>query len=296
MTRLNYKVETVTVTFAQKQALKMLATSVGAPANPVDVPACLRILRDAGRAAGGDAPLPLPPSTADLEVLLGKFGAEQQVAVADQVPSLVAQWETWQATAKTAAVRLLEWHEARSLLRHSEVLPTYGAGQAALDAIETQRSLLADPNPLTAILARLRSDLRAGIQAAHDHAAAAREAAVDKLKATPQWVDLPESESVGFLNQNGLAEPELPDVADDTHLIDSLERRSLSARNDQADAFAGKAGPAIIRLIEQVTPKAIVVHPKPGLIVTEQEADEYLAALRITIVDALVDGNPVSIY
>jgi len=296
MTRLNYKVETVTVTFAQKQALKMLATNVGAPANPVDVPACLRILRDAGRAAGGEAPLPQASPTTELDILLGKFGAEQHVAVADQVPNLIAQWDTWQATTKTAKLRLLEWHEARSLLRHSEILPTHGERQAALNAIETQRSLLAEPNPMTPILATLRSDLRAGIHAAHDRAAAAREAAVDKLKATPQWVDLPESESVVFLNQNGLAEPELPDVADDTHLIDSLERRSLSARNDQADAFAGKAGPAIIRLIEQVTPKAIVVHPKPGLIVTEQEADEYLAALRITIVDALVDGNPVSIY
>ena len=130
---------------------------------------------------------------------------------------------------------------------------------------------------------------------AHAAAEAAHRAAVDKVLETPQWAQLPESEGAAFLEFNGLAAPAAPDISDDTQLLDALERRTLSARRDQAAAFAGKAGPAVDKLIERVTPKATVIHPKPGLITTEQEADVYLSALRASVMEALADGHPVSI-
>lgn len=295
MTKLNYKVETVTVSFAQKQALKQLAAKLDLPVNPVDVPQCLRALREAAQAAGGDAPLAAPPSTADLEVLLGKFGAEQQVAVADQVGVLIERWETWKAVSARKAVRLAEWVEAQNLLRHSRTLSTHDAHKAALDAIEEQRSLLDEPSPVPPILAALRADLRAALEDADARVAAARQAAVDRVMETPQWEQLPETERDPFLADNGLAVPDVADIGDDTLLLETLERRSLSARDDHVAAFAGKAGPAIDRLIERVTPKATVVHPKPGLITTKDEAEAYLSDLRATIEQALADGNPVSI-
>lgn len=295
MTRLTYKVETVTPTFKQKQALKQLANKLGVAGNPVDVPACLKVLRDAARSAGGEAPLPKAPSTAELDILFGKFGAEQQVAVADQVPGLLEQWEAWRATAKSASARLSAWDEACDLLQHARDLPTHGQRKAALDAVEAQRLLLTDPNPVTPILVALRADLRAALQQAHEAAAAAYQAAVDKVVATPQWAQLPESERQMFLEHNGLTKPAEPDIAEDTQLLDTLNRQTLSARRDQAAAFAGKAGPAIDKLIERVTPKARLVHPKPALITSEQEADAYLTALRATIIEGLGEGHPVSI-
>lgn len=295
MTKLNYKVETVTVSFSQKQALKMLSNKLSLPVNPVDVPACLTTLRDAALAAGGEAPLPQVPSTADLDILLGKFGAEQQVDVAEQVPILLAQLDTWRATKRLADTRLPEWQEARELLRHARSLPTHGERLAALEAIKDQRSLLADPNPLSPILAALRADLRIAIQNAHDEAAAARNAAAGRLEATPQWTQLPESERSAFLEQNGLAAPETPTIADDTRLLAALDGRTLAARRDQAAAFAGKAEPAVERLIARVTPQAKVIHAKPGLITTDQEAEVYLSDLRAAIIEALADGHSVSI-
>lgn len=295
MTKLSYRVETVTLTFAQRQALKMLATKLGLPANPVDVPACLNELRSAARGAGGDAPLPLAPSTADLDILLGKFGVEQQAAVADQASDLIARAEAWRAAAKTAAARLSEWKEAHDLLHHARGLASYRAHKEDLDAIEEQRSLLSDPDPMPPVLASLRADLRAEVQRAHDRAAAAWQAAVEKIETTPQWSQLPESERAQFLEQNGLAAPEAPDVADDSHLLESLERRPLSARQDQADAFAGRAGSAVDRLIELVMPEAQVIHPSAALITNSQEAEAFLAGLRSDIIEALEGGRTVSI-
>lgn len=295
MTKLNYKVETVTVSFAQKQALKQLASTLGLSTNPVDVSECLRGLCDAARAAGGDAPLPVSPSTADLEVLLGKFGAEQQVEVADHVDEFIERWATWTAARELAESRRREWGEAQSLLRHARDLQTFGTHKEALDTIEAQRSLLSDPDPLPPILAALRSELRAALDDAADRAAIARDEAVERIKKTPQWDQLPEAERQQFLLEQGLASPESPDVGDDTLLIAALDNRSLTARADQSAAFAGKAESAIEKLIKHVTPKAVVVHPKPGLIASEAEAEAYLETLRATIKEALAGGNPVSI-
>jgi hypothetical protein len=69
----------------------------------------------------------------------------------------------------------------------------------------------------------------------------------------------------------------------------------LSARGDQAAAFAGKAGPAVDKLIQRMTPEAKVIRPQSGLIATEHEADIYLSGLRKRILEALADGHPVSI-
>ena len=295
MTKLNYKVETVTVSFAQKQMLKQLASTLGLPTNPVDVAECLRTLREAARAAGGDAPLPAAPSTTDLDVLLGKFGAEQQVKVADQVDALIERWAAWSAVRELANSRRLEWDEAQSLLRHARYLQSFENHKKALDAIESQRSLLTDPDPLTPVLAALRSELRAAIDDADNRAASARDEAIGRIKETPQWDQLPEAEREQFILGQGLAEPDSPDVADDTLLIAALDHRSLAARADQAAAFAGRAESAIEKLIDCVTPKAVVVHPKPGLIASQEEADEYVATLRATILEALAGGNPVSI-
>jgi hypothetical protein len=295
MTKLNYKVESVTVSFAQKQLLKQLAVKLGVQSNPVDLPSCIRALREAAAVAGGQAPLPPPPSAADLDILLGKFGAEQQVEVAAQVPELLERWDAWTKTADLIATRVPDWTEAGNLLRHAKGLPNYDAYQGALDAIAAQRSLLTEPNPVTPILAALRADLRVAIEVANKQAIAAHKDAVDKVKATPQWSQLPESESDQFLNLVGLSAPASVDVTDDTRLLEALERISLSARGDQAAAFAGKAGPAVDKLIQRMTPEAKVIRPQSGLILTEHEADIYLDVLRKRILEALSDGHPVSI-
>ncbi|MFZ8941698.1 MAG: 30S ribosomal protein S2, partial [Gemmobacter sp.] len=77
------------------QRLKQLANTLGVASNPVDVPGCLVELTRAASAAGGRAPLPLPPDPASIAVLQGKTGGEQQAAVADAVDDLLGSYRTW---------------------------------------------------------------------------------------------------------------------------------------------------------------------------------------------------------
>ncbi len=295
MTKLNYVAVTKKLTINQKLALKQLAMKLGESSNPPDVPACLSALTQAAASAGGSAPLPAPPTTTDLEILSGKFGVEQQIAVADQSTTLISMWEAWKATAKLSTTRMAQWDEAQGLLRHVRDLPSRDTHKAALDAIHAQRALLTDPNPLPPILDGLRADLRAAVQHAYEEAAKAQQQAVMDVAALPQWQQIPEAERQEFLAQHGLAEPETPDLVDDAGLAAALDKRTLSARRDQAAAYAGKADAAAAAVIKKVTPQSTAVPAGPALISSPTEADAYLAGLRARILEVLDSGHPVSI-
>ena len=89
MTRLQYRVEQVTLTFAQRQKLKAAGQCGGSEQNPVDVAGCLGVLLSVAAAAGGVPPLPASPDTTEIIQLESKIGAERDAAVANSVDDLI---------------------------------------------------------------------------------------------------------------------------------------------------------------------------------------------------------------
>lgn len=295
MAKLNYQGESIVLTFAQRQALKKLASKLELPMNPVDVASCITTLKNIAGAAGGPSPAPLPPPTADLDILRAKFGVERQAAVADQVDDLLSRKAEWESAANVTAARMVRWQEAQRLVYYARSLPGHAELESALSAIDAQRSLLTEPDPVTPIVATLRDHLRTAMQAAHDEAAHAHRAALDEVEAQPQWTQLSDEERAALLNECEFAEPTPPEIDDDTKLLDSLDRRSLRARREQAAAFAGRAKVVIQKLVEAVTPEALSVRPPPALLASVTEADAYLSALRSAIMSGIDAGRSVSI-
>jgi hypothetical protein len=285
-------VEQITLTFQQRQKLKQLANTLGVSSNPVDVPACLAALVKAASQAGGPAPLSPPPDTAWIATLQGKIGTERDAAVADMVDTSLASHQSWKAIAAKAEGRLQEWVEAIRLVEHVRTLPTYGHRRAVLDAIEEQRSLLVDPNPLADLTSEVKADLRSAAKAAYEKAVEAQAEELRSLEAVPQWNELPIEDRGPFLEQHGMNAPEPPELTNDTVLLNELDRRPLSARAEMAPAYAGKGMVARRDLVERFTPQATPVKPPPALIRSKTDVDEYLSKLRSTILAA---GYPVSI-
>lgn len=204
MTRLQYRVEQVTLTFAQRQKLKQLANAVGLSQNPVDVAGCLGVLLSVAAAAGGVPPLPASPDTTEIIQLESKIGAERDAAVANSVDDLITSLQAWKAQTAKAASRLAEWDEVSRLVQHARTLPSHSQFRAVLDAIAEQRSLLDDPNPLMDVSAAVKADLRAAAQLAHQQAVEAQAQELELLKAAPFWDQLPEGDRDSFLAQHGL--------------------------------------------------------------------------------------------
>lgn len=291
-----YKVETIVVSLPQRQKLKKLAITLGLPYDPrVDVNHCLHTLRDEAAKAGGTAPLPPAPDVPELEVLLGKFAAEQDVAVADKVDDLLGGLATWRTIAGRIPLRLDEWSEAQTLMKHAAGLPGTDEHRATLQAIEDQRSLLSDPDPVPPVLASLRSALRTAVQELHERIAAARESAIAQVADVPQWASMSADEQKSFLASTGLDSVEAADISTDSQLLATLDRQSLAARADAVPALAGKAQAAVKALLIRFAPQAQYLKAPAAVITTAAEADDYLARLRSAISEHLAAGHPVNL-
>ncbi len=292
VTRLQYRVEQVTLTFAQRQKLKQLATALNLPRDPVDVSACLNAVLDAAAAAGGAPPLPAPPDTTNINQLQSKIGVERDAAVADSVDHLIASLQSWRSNEAKAADRLVDWEETRRLVEHASSLPSYAQMRAVLDAILEQRSLLADPSPLTDVTAAVKADLRAAAQVAHQEALAAQAAALELVEAAPSWNQLPEGERDSFLERHGLTSPTAPDLGNDTMLLKQLDQQPLAARGEMVPAFAGKGAAARRDLVDRFTPNANAIRLPAALLTSAGDLEEYVKRVKAAVAAA---GYPVSI-
>jgi hypothetical protein len=162
--------EGVTVTTSQRVGIRGLCQQVGLPCKAGEealaAPELLKRLADLAAEAGGSPPLPAPPNSDHLGHLRALGGNEQLVEVYNQREGLLADYRQWSEARGKREQRLPAWRHLQELLRHADGLPVVGELQPQLAAIESQRSLLSDPDPLAPLTTRLLDALRAALQGA----------------------------------------------------------------------------------------------------------------------------------
>lgn len=295
MGKLEFRVESVALTFQQRQQLKLLANKVGVSAAPPDVPASLDALAAAASAAGGPAPAPASPDTARIAQLKGKVGVERDAAVADAVSELVALYETWQAQAQKKEVRLREWEEASRLVTYAAALPAHSHLESQLNAIREQRALLDDPNPLNDVLSGARSALRDRIRELHEQAQSAVDAEAQKLARVAHWDELDSAGQAELKQKHRLTPPAEPSVASDSALLEHLAQHPLALMEQAVPAAAGAGAAAREELVHRFAPKAIPLALPAEIIETREQADAYVERVRTLINGQLDAGRTVSI-
>ena len=87
------------------------------------------------------------------------------MAVYQQRDELSRQFKEWSAAREKIAQRQPGWERLRRLLRHTGSLPIAAAAADQARAIEQQRLLLTDPDPVQPLHDQLASALRAALQA-----------------------------------------------------------------------------------------------------------------------------------
>ncbi len=297
---LDFKSEGVVVTARQKLDLRGLCAELGLPGVsneelPTAVPKLLDMLDQLAAAAGGNAPLPERPSTTHIAELKSLAGNEQLVGVHNERERLKQDHAQWSATKARVAERVPRWDRLQALLRHGGTLPEYQevANQAA--SIESERTLLADPDPLTPLALKLAGSLRAALLGARQRMADTQAALQGQLEATAEWQQLAPEVRERILHDAGIAAVEEVSFVDDDALLRAVARTSLADWQNRTDALPSKFDRARQEAIRELEPKVVAVQPKHAIVRTAAEADTYLSELRAEIVGHLDAGNPVSL-
>ncbi len=289
-----FRVETIKLTKVQLIELRGLFKKVGLNTSPnqesVDTPKFLDRLSKLAEEAGGDAPLPKRPATTHLSELANRVGNDQLKAIHEQKVRLEQEIADWKRQAGTIAQRQPRWEQLTALLDHAVDLPVATVVQPEVAAIEQNRGLLADPDPVPTLVEKLAAALREAINQAHDACVASHENGLSNLDASPTWQKLTPDQRYELLSTYNVRQVPTIAVGTTNEILNTLRQTKLSELRALSDALPTRFGKALNAAAKLLEPKAQPVTLPSGTIKDEGDLKAWLTAAEEQIRERLKDG------
>ena len=245
------------------------------------------------RNAGGKPPLPEAPDTLVVEQLLGYRGNEllrEFHAIRDEI--LTAHLE-WAKRGTEGALRLPQWERLQRLLDHFEPHEDHQTVSTDVSAILENRQLLTDPDPIPPIRDKVADQLRKSLKEAQQRLVTEIKKARKVASESDDWKEAGDEKAEEALATAGLALPEAQKVLSTEELLRALDRNPLADWEDRISAVPAKLAAARAKLAELAAPKmeTVRVNLPSATIRTEEEIDEYVAAVRKQLKKEFGDGK-----
>jgi hypothetical protein len=231
LTQAHFQRESVNITPPQLIKIRSLFSTVGVPCQPKDelhkMPTLLAKLREQAAKAGGSAPAPVAPKQSSIEAIDAQTGNAQLLELFTRYDELVALSKAWTKTADDIAKRLPVWHQMNDLLRHAKALGPYTALKAEVDAIQAQRSLLAEPDSVRPLLDKVVNLLRQSLNAklmAFEQTFQQQQA---QLQTDADWNKVSDAQRADLIDKHHLTAPVALQVGTAEQLQDAMDECDL---------------------------------------------------------------------
>ena len=276
---------------------RSLFSSVGVPCQPREepakVPALLARLRDLAGKAGGAAPAPASPALSAIEAVEAQTGNAQLLEIYKRADDLSALATLWTQTAADIAKRLPVWRSLTDLLKHAKTLGPYAALKAEADAIESQRSLLAEPDPVRPLLDKVVDLLRLALNAKLD---ACKTAFVDQqaqLEKDADWNKLTDGQRTELRDKHHLAPVAPVPVGSPDQQQDALDDCDLDHWVSRVQALPSRFDAARHAAVQLLKPNVVHVALPKRTLNDEAELNQWLAEVR-ALLAAKIKIGPVT--
>lgn len=288
------RVERITLNVQDRIALRKLFQAAEVVCKPGEELARAPVFLDEvialGRATGGPAPLPPPPSTLDLESIRSQSGNEQLAALRDKASSYEKLIVDWRRTRNLVLARRPVWDTVDRLARHAAGLEEAGPLLAQVEAVRADRLLLEPTDPVSPLRGDLTQVLRKAVVGAHVEHLAAYEAAKLSLEANPLWQRLDAEHRASILVGVGLVTPAAPDASTDALLLNELDGKPLASRRGEADAVTGRVQRALEQAARLLEPKVRPFAIERATLATPEDVREWLDRQQKALLTAIEDG------
>ena len=298
LTQTHFQRESINITPPQLIKIRSLFSAVGVPCQPKEeltkVPALLAKLREQASKAGGQAPAPEAPKLTPIEAIEAQTGNAQLLELFTRYDELVGLTKAWTKTADDIAKRLPPSHQLNELLRHAKALGPYATLKAEVEAIEAQRSLLADPDPVRPLLDRsvdlLRQALNAKLQA-FEQTYQQQQA---QLQADADWNKLTDAQRADLTGKHNLTAHVALQLGTPEQLQDALDDCDLDHWVSKAQALPSRFETARHAAVQLLKPNVVYVALPKCTLNDEDELKAWLTSVDALIRDKLKSG-PVSL-
>ncbi len=179
------------------------------------------------------------------------------------------------------------------MVRHTDGLPEGARLREQTAAVERDRTLLVEPDPVPPLLSETTDLLRAALNEAYERYAETFDAEMDKLEGSEPWQALGEGKRAQILNSTGLRRRPEPRLESDAAVLDALNGTPLSEWESLAFSLPERFSRALQEAARELEPTAVRVRPPAGNLRTQADVDEYLKDFRARIMGHISEGRPV---
>ena len=291
-----FRAETSVITTQQRLAIRKLISSAGIACvsgeEAVKAPLLLQRLKELADGAGGDAPLPPRPPTAHIVEMEPLSGNELVLKLFEERERLDADRTRWQELGELARKRRPSWERLRELMKHADGLPVHADAAQQAAALESNRLLLSDPDPVAPLIQSLVTALRDAVNAARQKHLESF-GGLDDLLNSDTWKKLPEQKQREILQRHQLGPvPELKAGTED-ELMEELRQRPIRSWEDRTAAIGARVAQAMLDAERELQPAARPFSVPKRKVANEQELDAYLTEVREKVIEIIQQGNPV---
>lgn len=298
--KLGYRAETVVVTVAQRIEIrstisKLAEIKVTSGDESAGVARLLQHMLEMAARSGGAAPLPPTPDVSFIKELQQQTGNDQLLAFLAAKSALESACTDWGRREQWIAQRKPRWDRVQRLKVHAGYLPV-GQGLAPqLEAIQQNRALLDDPDPVVPLVQDMEEALRTALKSAVASIQKARETGIADLSADESFRGLPEERSRAIVAECGLGAADMPKVDTDESLLGALDQNPLAHWADRTAGLQSRFERARQIAAAELEPEVVAIKPPKATLKSKPEVDAYVEGFRTDIMKHIDAGHPVVI-
>ncbi|EII2403787.1 BREX system P-loop protein BrxC [Vibrio parahaemolyticus] len=282
VTQTKFRPENVTLSKVQMIKVRgivssLLEESCNAGEEAAKLPLAIQNAKQVANRAGGNAPLPMAPSSALLSELEMYSGNEQLQKAFDNKDKLLSDFETWKDQAHKAELRIKQWRKLEEAMEYCRDLSIYAELAKEKDAIFTNRSLLDEPCPVKPLLDKAVNELRTAITAHREKYEEEYRQCMSDLLDDENWQRLDEAKREAFLNKRNLGTIPSVNTSDADSVFNALDEISFNQWNDKTAALPGIFSQVLRDAITELQPKTVHHKLNKPIIKSEQDLQNWLA-------------------
>ncbi len=291
-----FKVESATVTTAQRIQIRKLFQKTGIKAKPGEelssVTSFLQKMGELAEAAGGEAPKPELPDTVFIDELRLTAGNEQLLAVYNRRDELAQAIDSWTVQAERINARWPDWMLLKRLAGHVTGIKDAEVMQAQATTIEQQRQLLEEPDLISPLAANMTQMLREELNRLDKEYIAGHQKGMERLKGDTHWQQLEPEQRNPLLTQQKLTIADQPRVefgsTDD--VLSTLGRIGIDMFVAIVAAIPARFDNVAKSAAELCEPEVRFVQVPRRTLKTEADIDTWVEEVKQQLKDALHEG------
>jgi len=298
LSQASFQRESIHITPMQLIKIRQLFNLVGVPCQPKEEQTKLAVLlaklRELAGKAGGAAPAPEAPKLNVLEVIESQSGNAQLLEVYTRADDIADLCKAWSRSADSIAKRLPAWHQLQDLLRHAKTLGPYAALKTEAEAIETQRALLAEPDPVRPLLDKVVDLLRQALNAKLATYKQAFALQQQQLNSHAEWNNLSDAQRADLVNLHHLNAQADPPLGTPQQLQDALDNCDLDHWVSKADALSSRFEAARMAAVQLLKPNVVHLSLPKRTLSNAEELKAWLFEVEQLVAEKLKQG-PVAL-